>query len=99
MERFITVGIAVGFMIGFMPWTMKVYSIVNRQRLIIPQEYQNELVANQQIINDCKAVIDKTYKKNQKLVEELLELNNIKRAPNEKYSLTLKNGAWGLTKK
>lgn len=99
MDRITIIGVSIGFLIGFVPFIDKGYSIMNRQPLIIPQEFQNELIANQHIINDCKEVIDKTYKKNQKLVEKLLELNNIKRAPGEKYFLTLKNGAWGLTKK
>ncbi len=99
MNKTLTISVIISLFIVLAPQSRHVYSALTAPVLNIPEEYQEELIANQKDIDKYKKLSIDAYEKNKALLDELLVLNGIVVKDGEMWSLSLIKGKWQLYKK
>lgn len=99
MDRITKIAIVISIFIIVVPHVGPLYSQAKKPQLVIPKEYQQELISNQNKIDDYRKLAEAAYARNEELLGELLILNGIKEKEGEKWMISLNNGIWKLYKK
>lgn len=98
MTKQVIFGIILGLVITAIPQVRYVYCQMINTAVNIPKEYQNALIKNQATIDKLRDEAELAYAENQRLLDELLVLNNIVKKPGDKWIIKLENGVWKIYK-
>jgi len=98
MNRQLIIAIIVGLFIVAVPQSRYVYCQMINTAVDIPKDYQKKLIKNQAKIDNFREQANAVYKDSQRLVDELLIMNGIRKKDGEKWTIRLENGIWKIYK-